>query len=74
MVCLKKRKNKAAISDLQLELKSVKTQSETRRNQIENRLRRLEGHQNRPGDDGLMTLYPSNEDSGGSYPDSGYYE
>ena len=50
-MCLKKRENKAAISDLQMELKSVKTPSETRLNQIENRLRHLEGHQNIPGDD-----------------------
>ena len=33
-----------------MESKSVKTQSETRLNQIENKLRHLEGHQNRPGD------------------------
>ena len=49
---LKKRENEAAISDLQMELKSVKTQSERFENrlvnQIENRFAHLEGRQNRP--------------------------
>ena len=61
-MCLTKRENKAAISDLQMELKSVKTLSKTRLNQIENRLRHLEGHQNRPGDD-VYSYEDSYEDS-----------
>ena len=46
-----KRKHEAEISDLQMELKSVKTQSnrfENRLNQIENRFAHLKGHQNKP--------------------------
>ena len=46
-----------------MESKSVKKQSETRLNQIENKLRHLEGHQNRPGDD----VY-SYEDYNPNYP------
>ena len=54
-------KYEATISNLQLELKSVKSQSDTtlarltqidnRLNQIENRFAHLEGHQNKPDDD-----------------------
>ena len=57
-MCLKKRKHEAAISDLKMELESVKKQSantlarltqienrfDNRLNQIENRFAHLEGH------------------------------
>ena len=48
-----------------MESKSVKTQSETRLNQIENKLRHLEGHQNRPGDADDVYSY---EDYNPNYP------
>ena len=58
-MCLKKRKHEAAISDLKMELESVKKQSDTklhqiekrfddRLNQIENSFAYLKGLQNRP--------------------------
>ena len=55
-VCLKKRKHEAAISDLKMELESVKKQSANtlaRLTQIENRFAYLE-RQNRPDTGSVM--------------------